>query len=596
MRKRKPPVQQPPKPTRTHAILAAAAIAVAILIIYGQTFGFGFISFDDGAYVARNATVQSGLSLQNLAWAFTTFTASNWHPLTWISFMLDCQLFGLNPGEQHAVNVLLHLASSILLFLTLHRMTGRRWRSALVAAIFAVHPLHVESVAWIAERKDVLCAFFEILAIWFYASYATTSKPRDYALTIAAFALSLLAKPMAVTFPFVLMLIDLWPLRRSIRTFEKIPMFAMSAAASFVALRAQGTTGATALVNLPFADRLGAAIAGYLRYVAKAFWPVNLAMLYPIQIFSLPAVIASALILIAITAVAILTFRRRPYVLAGWLWFLGTLLPVIGLIQAGFQSIADRYTYVPLIGLSIAVIWTAADLLESRPRVLATGAACIILVLTMVAYRQTAYWRDTITLYEHTLASTRDNYVIHNNLGIEFESAGRIDEAAGQFRAAVDAAPDFKDALNSLGAILEYKGDNAGAIALHRRAIAADPNYATAHLNLGHELYQAGEIPEARHELKEGLRLDPNSPRGHAYLGALLARTGDFDQARQHLERSAALAPPTADTETNLCYVFLELGHPEQAIDACKAALKIHPNSANAQRLLASANAAAGRQ
>jgi protein O-mannosyl-transferase len=596
MRKRKPPVQQPSKPTRTPAILAVVAIAVAVLVIYGQTFSFGFISFDDGAYVARNAIVQSGLSLKNLAWAFSTFVTSNWHPLTWISFMLDCQLFGLDPGEQHAVNVLLHLASSILLFLALLRMTGRRWPSALVAAIFAAHPLHVESVAWIAERKDVLCTFFEILAIWFYARYAATSKPRDYALTIAAFALSLLAKPMAVTFPFLLMLIDLWPLNRYLRIVEKIPMFAMSAAASLVTLRAQGTTGATALVNLPFADRLGAAIVDYLRYIAKAFWPANLAMLYPIQKFSAPAVFASALILIAISAAAILTFGRRPYVLVGWLWFIGTLLPVVGLVQVGFQSIADRYSYVPLVGLSIAVIWTAADLFESKPRVLATAAAFIIPALMIAAYRQTGYWRDTITLYEHTLAATRDNYVIHNNLGIEFESAGRIDEAAAQFRAAVEAAPDFKDALNSLGAILEYKGDNSGAIALHRRAVAADPNYASAHLNLGHELYQAGQVAEARRELTEGLRLDPDSPRGHAYLGALLAATGDFDQARQHLERSAALAPPTADTETNLCYVLLRLGHPDQAIDACQAALKIRPNSANAQRILAGALAAAGRQ
>lgn len=512
--------------------------------------------------------------------------------------MLDCQLFGLNPGEQHAVNVLLHLASSILLFLTLNRITQRRWASAIVAAIFALHPLHVESVAWIAERKDVLCTFFEILTLWFYLRFARSAKPPDYALACIAFGLSLLSKPMSVTLPFLLILIDVWPLRRSLRLLEKLPLFAMAALASIITMRAQQTTGAASLIHLTFAERLANAIVAYPRYLAKALWPANLGVLYPIEKFSAATVIASALLVAAVTAAAILNYRRRPYLLIGWLWFAGTLVPVLGFVQVGFQSIADRYTYVPLIGLSIAVLWLAADFADAHPRLkqpLAAAAALILIVFTIASYRQTGYWRDTITLYQHTLSATRGNYVIHNNLGIEFESAGHIDEAAAEFRAAIDAAPDFKDALNSLGAILEYKGDESGAIALHRRAIAADPNYATAHLNLGHELYQTGQIDEARRELTEGLRLDPDSPRGHAYLGALLAAAGEFDQARQHLERSAALAPPTADTETNLCYVLRELRYPNEAIADCQAALKIRANSVNAQWNLGQALAAAGR-
>jgi tetratricopeptide (TPR) repeat protein len=517
--------------------------------------------------------------------------------------MLESELFGLNAGEQHAVNVFLHLGSSILLFLALERMTKQRWRCALVAGVFALHPLHVESVAWIAERKDVLSAFFQMLTLWLYVRYTEDSKPVKYALMAGAFALSLLSKPTAVTLPFVLILLDLWPLRRRRGIWEEIrekgPLFAMSATASILTLLAQQKTGAMmTLTRLSFADRLANAVVGYLRYIEKAFWPADLAVLYPIQKPSSLAVSAAALVLTAVTAAALLAFRRRPYVLVGWLWFLGMLVPVIGLVQVGSQSIADRYTYVPLVGLSIALIWTVSEAVDRKPRLRQAAVAVAVIALTafgIETYRQTQYWKDSITLFEHTIAVTNGNYIIHNNLGIDLQAAGRLDEAAAQFRLAIEANPEYKDALNSLGAIVAYKGNKVEAIALHRRAVAADPNYANAHINLGHELLETGQTQEAFVELSQAVRLEPDSARAHAYMGAVLMVREDFEAARQHLQYSLRLTPENADAQSNLCYVLQTLGHPDQAIDACHAALKIKPNLVNAQLNLGNALAAAGQ-
>jgi tetratricopeptide (TPR) repeat protein len=404
---------------------------------------------------------------------------------------------------------------------------------------------------------------------------------------------------MAVTLPFVLVLLDIWPLRRRPALWEKAPLFAMSAAASLLTLLAQRSTGTVVpLTRLPLADRLENSVVGYARYIEKALWPADLAMLYPIEKPS-PAVVAiGVLILIGVTAAAVLGFKKRPYVLVGWLWFLGMLVPVIGLVQVGFQSIADRYTYVPLVGMSVAVIWTAGAIVERRPqlRQVAGAVAVLFTVILMVgAYRETRYWRDSVTLFEHTLAVTSGNYIIHNNLGIELQAAGRLDEAAAQYQQAVADAPEYKEALNNLGAILEYKGNKVEAIALHRRAVAADPNYANARFNLGHELFETGQTDEALVELTEALHQEPNSARGHAYMGALLIGKGDFEAARKHLEFSLRLTPGNADAQNNLCYVLQASGHPEQAVDACKAALKMRPNLVSAQFNLGKALAAAGQ-
>jgi Tfp pilus assembly protein PilF len=603
MKKRKVRIQKagqadPSNAPRRAVLFTCLLIGLAILVVYSQAFDYGFVSFDDGTYVSQNPMIKGGLSFESVAWAFTTFYASNWHPLTWISYMLDVELFGLNAGAEHAINVFLHLGSSILLVLALERMTKQWWRCALVAGIFALHPLHVESVAWIAERKDVLSTFFQMLTLWLYVRYTEDSKPVRYFLVLAAFALSLLSKPMAVTLPFALILLDVWPLRRRRSLWEKVPLFAMSAAASILTLFAQRSKQPlVALTRLSFADRVASAVVAYVRYIEKAFWPVNLAVLYPIQKPTLPGVVAAALILIAITAAGVMLFRRRPYVLVGWLWFAGMLVPVIGLVQVGFQSIADRYTYVPLVGLSIALIWSVSDTVDSRPmlRQLAAAAAALVLIaFSVAAYRQTQYWKNSITLFRHAVAVTSGNYIIHNNLGVELQGAGRLDEAAAQYRLAVAAAPEYKEALNNLGAIVAYRGNKAEAIALHRRAVAADPDFANARINLGHELMETGQTQEAFVELTQALRLEPDSARGHAYMGAVLMNLGNPEQARQHLQDSLRLAPGNADAHSNLCSVLLRLGHPDQAMDACRAALKINPKLEAAQLNLGKALAAIG--
>jgi tetratricopeptide (TPR) repeat protein len=354
-------------------------------------------------------------------------------------------------------------------------------------------------------------------------------------------------------------------------------------------LLAQRSTGTVVpLARLPLADRLCGAAVDYLRYVAKAVWPAKLAMLYPMQKPPLAMALLAAAILIVVTAFAALSFRRRPYVMVGWLWFLGMLVPVIGLVQVGFQSIADRYMYVPLVGLSIALVWGVAEIAANRPGLrqpMGAASAVILIALAVVAYRQTEYWKDSVTLFRHTLAVTHGNYVIHNNLGIELQSAGRLDEAAAQFRQAVDAAPDYKEALNNLGAILDYRGNKTEAIALHRRAVAIDPNFVNARLNLGHELAQSGENQEAFKQLTEALRQQPDSARGHAYMGTLLIRLGDLEDARIHLESSLRFAPQNAGAQSDLCAVLQDLKRNGQALVVCNGAFRIRPDTANALNL-----------
>ena len=481
-------------------------------------------------------------------------------------------MFGLNPGAQHLVNVALHLASSLLLFLALARMTRRPWRCALVAAIFAVHPLHVESVAWISERKDALSTFFEMLTLMLYVHYTAKPGVRSYLAVAVAFGLSVLAKPMAVTFPFVLLLLDFWPLRRldwplkpaAIRRLflEKTPLFAMAAVASVLTLLAQRNFGAVAsLARFPLAARFANAAIAYVTYMGKTLWPGELAVLYPAREPAPGIAITAVLILAAITAAAWRWVKQRPYLAVGWLWYLGMLVPVIGLVQVGVQAIADRYTYVPMVGLSIALVWMVADLVENRLalRIAASAATMAALaVLSVAAYRQTTYWKTSRTLFEHTLAVTSHNYVIQNNLGV----------------------------------VVAGEGKSAEAVSLYRAALATAPDYAEAHANLGHELLKAGQLEQAQSSLTRALDHSPNLVRAQADLGLLLAARGEFEEARRHLERSLILAPGDAENESNLCYVLTHLGRPEEAIAHCNSALRISPGLAIARFNLGNALAA----
>ena len=404
-----------------------AALVVLAVLPYLQTLGHEFVNFDDGAYVAENPLVQQGLTWSNVAWALTTMSAGNWHPLTWLSHMLDCQIFGLRPGWHHLVNALLHGANTALLFVVLRTMTGMAWRSALVAALFAVHPLHVESVAWIAERKDVLSTFFGLLAIWAYARYAGAPSLMRYGLVACFFALSLLSKPMLVTLPFVLLLLDVWPLKRfwieggapiqkpklGSLFLEKLPLLAMSAASSVVTFKAQHAAGAVAPIDvLPLSQRLANAIVAYVGYLYKAFWPVDLAVIYPLpDQTSVAKTVLAILVIVGITIGVGVLIRKRPWLAVGWLWFLGTLVPVIGLVQVGDQSMADRYTYVPLIGVFIMIAWSlpsAAFAAINRGRVAAAAVVALILTaLAAVTFMQIQVWKNTMTLFDHAIEGYR---------------------------------------------------------------------------------------------------------------------------------------------------------------------------------------------
>lgn len=565
----KPSPARPHPPLRVLPVILCAVLAALTVAIYAQTATHGYIAYDDDRYVYENPWVKAGLTGPNLAWAFTTFFYANWHPLTWISYMLDAGIFGLNPGAGHMVNLAFHIGSTLLLFLALYRMTGHPWRCALVAGLFALHPLRVESVAWISERKDVLSTFFEMLALLLYTRYAAKPAARRYIPFAAAFALSLLAKPMAVTFPFLLLLLDYWPLHRfalppqraALRrlVLEKVPLMAMSAATAVLTFLAQSGSGAViSLDRLSVAGRAAHSAIAYIAYIGKMFWPANLAVLYPSHAAAPGDGMAAALILAGVTAVAVAQLRPRPYLAVGWLWYVGTLVPVIGLVQVGIQAMADRYTYLPTVGLSIALVWTAADLLAGHPTLRAAACAAAgvaLLVLASASHRQASYWQDSRTLFEHTLAVTKDNHIIRNNLGVVEAHDGRF----------------------------------AAATALYRAALASAPEYADAHANLGHELLRAGQVDQARSSLLRAVELNPRLAEPHADLGLIAAARGQFDDARIELQRALAIAPGSAVNESNLCFVLTHLGNAEEAIAHCLTALRLDPNLADARLNLTNA-------
>jgi len=582
----------PPRSPRVFVTITCLLLVLAILVVYAQTLGHGFVFYDDDQYVYENLAVQSGISVKSVAWAFTTFYFANWHPLTWISYQMVNQLFGLNAGAEHALNVILHLGATLLLFLALARMTHQPWRCALVAGIFALHPLHVESVAWVSERKDVLSTFFQILTLWLYVRYSERPSIKTYSWVAVVFALSVLAKPMAVTFPFVLLLLDLWPLRRIELTswrsnlnrllLEKAPLIAMSVVASVLTFLAQRDFGAVrSLTQVPFSSRLANAAIAYLSYIGKAFWPEDLAVLYPLHPPSTLVAFASVVVLAAVTVAAVVTFRGRPYFLIGWLWYLGMLVPVIGLVQVGAQSMADRYTYLPLVGLSIALIWTVGESVKSHA--FARQAAVVVSILALVAmtataYQQAGYWKDSTTLFRHALSVTTDNSIVRNNLAAVLQKEGRRDEAAVMYRQSLASAPDDIGPLNNLGAILAADGKVDEAIALHRRVVGAHPDHADAQANLGRELMRLGQFDEALAHLNEALRLKPDLVEAHSGLAILLASRGSFEEAKRHMEASLHLSPADAEGQNTLCYVERRLGHPDQAMAACNMALKIKPD------------------
>lgn len=614
---------------REHTVAPSRRIGTCVALVfligvsYWPVVDNGFVDFDDPAYVTENPGIASGLTLRTLVWAFTAFHQSNWHPLTWLSHAADLQAFGSAPAGHHLVSLALHAANAIVLLLALHAMTGAWWRSAAVAALFATHPLHVESVAWAAERKDVLSTLFAVLVLWIYARRATRPTVASRASIVALFAAGLLAKPMLVTLPFVLLLLDFWPLDRrdhGLRPLltEKLPLFGLAVASAAVTWVAQRRGGAVAALDvLPFGDRVANAAVAYVTYLLKAAWPTGLGVLYPFR-RSIPAweVAGAFLLLAALTAGIVAARRRAPYAVTGWFWYLGTLVPVIGLVQVGVQSHADRYTYLPLTGIFLAVVWGAADWVGGRRigvAIAAGGCAVAIGCAAAATHRQAGYWRSSVTLFERTLAVTTDNYVIHNNLGATFTREQRLDEAIEHLRESVRIRPDYAPALSNLGVALRGKGRVEEAIRMFRDAVRFRPSHVEAWLNLGDALENVGDLDGSVAAFREAERLLPAEPSIRARVAAAEGRrasgraapggaAGSSPEARRLFERANALRdralpdeaeaayreairldPMFAEARSNLGSVLGRRGRFDEAVVELRRAIEIAPGLAAAR-------------
>ncbi|MGP8246140.1 MAG: tetratricopeptide repeat protein [Bryobacteraceae bacterium] len=566
----------------------AVLLLAAIIAAYGQTLRFGFVNYDDPDYVTANVHVRNGIAADSVAWAFRHSFAGNWFPLTWLSHMLDVELFGLDSGLHHLTSVAIHALATLLLFAVLRRITKSRWPSAMVAALFALHPLHVESVAWIAERKDVLSAFFWMLTLYAYAGYAARPGPARYALTLLAFCLGLMAKPMLVTLPLVLLLVDYWPLARGVRILEKLPFLALSAAVSVVAYVVHRGAGATASFEIfPLAVRLENALVSYAVYALKMFWPSNLAVFYPYSRGSLavPATFAG-IGLAAITFLSIRMAARRPYLIVGWAWYLVTLAPVIGVIQVGAQARADRYTYIPMVGLSIALVWGAAEILQAWPRVRAALAWSVCAACLVLTWSQVRYWRDGVSLFRHAVDVTTDNYVARFNLASALGARGEDVEAAGQLAEAVRIRPNSAAARAELGQLLAKQGRLQEALLQLHAAVRLNPSDAISHYRLGTVLGEAGSPREAAGEFMEAVRLDPGNADAHYNLGISLASQGHIEQAASEFGAAVRLSPDDASARYNLGVSLARLGRIRESIAQLSEAIRIDPRLPGAREAL----------
>ncbi len=649
----------PQIPSPYSLLAVCALLLLAVVAVFGQTAGHNFVNFDDDHYVYENRHVRGGLTREGTVWAITAFYAGNWHPLTWLSHTLDWRLYHFEPGGHHLTSVLLHAAAAVVLFLALRRMTRRSaaalWPSAWVAAVFAIHPLRVESVAWVAERKDVLSGLFFMLTLWFYAYYA--QRPASwgrYLLVVASFALGLTAKPMLVVLPFVLLLLDYWPLGRAgsrergagsreqeskIRDLiseirrppstarqsasknpafpllpapcsllpaprsllpllvEKIPLFVLAAASCAVTLAAQ--RGAMLhLEQLAFGERVANAAVAYVAYLGKMLYPAGLAVFYPLPKEPLPAgeVAAAIGVLLAISTAAFAARRKCPYLLFGWLWYLGTLVPVIGLVQVGSQAMADRYTYLTQIGLYMALAWGAADAARAWPHrrpAIAALSALVAAGLIVCAWQQTRHWRDSEALWTHALACTAQNPIAENSLGNALSDRGEVGEAIAHYRQAVEIEPDYAPAHHNLGRALAGRGEVEEAIAQYRKALRIKPDYAEAHTNLGDVLTGRGEVDEAIVHYRQAVEIRPDYVEAHNNLGNALAGRGEFDEAIAHYRRVLEIEPDFAKAHNNLGYALAIRNEEDEAIAHYRRAVEIEPDYAEAHFNLG--NALAGR-
>lgn len=588
--------------------LIAGLVILATLLIYAQTGSHDFLVFDDDEYVTANPVVRDGLTLEGIQWAFTAFHSSNWHPLTWISHMLDCELFGLNAGAHHRVNVFLHLLNALLMFRVLTRMTGAVWRSGCVALLFAAHPLHIESVAWIAERKDLLSTLFGLLTLSAYAVYVGSRRRKTvYWTALVFYAASLMSKPMLVTLPCVMLLLDFWPLGRMTTgpagrgaavgykelIAEKIPFFILAFLSCAITYRAQNTgASVVSAAGLPLAERLANAVNAYAGYIAKTLAPFPLAVFYPFE-RNLPAwqTAASAFVLIGITFLTVRRWRTHPYLPAGWFWYLGTLVPVIGLIQVGAQSMADRYMYIPMTGLLIMAVWGLSAWIHKQAgqsawskRLSAGAAAAAILAAILLSRHQVAFWKNSITLFSHTLQTTDNNYVAHVNLGSALARAGQYREAIAQCDRALEINPELTDALYNRGSAYYKIGRLREAAVSLEKAVTVYPQYAAAHNNLGLVYTALGQYEKAAAHLSKAVQLDPALADARANLGNVLFYQKRPMEALEHYNAALAIDPNHAGRHCNRGMVLESMGRWEEALVDYRNAIDLQPGNALAYR------------
>jgi tetratricopeptide (TPR) repeat protein len=587
----------------------ALILLVTTLAAYWPVCGHAFVNFDDQVYVTENAHVRGGLSWESIQWAFTNLEAGFWHPLTWLSILLDCQLYGLKPAGHHLTSLLLHAANTVLLFTLLRKLTGALWRAALVAALFALHPLHVETVAWAADRKDVLSTLFLLLTLLAYAQYVQTkSTPGNsnsparqsagwYLLTLGLFALGLMSKTMLVSVPFLLLVLDGWPLKRLAPSvwrrllLEKLPFFLLSLLVGLLTLHAEKAVGAVAnTTQFPLGVRVANALVSTCVYLRQMCWPRDLAVFYPYpEGLGAWQVALAALLLAGVSLAVYLGARSRPYLLAGWAWYLLSLGPVLGLIQVGAHAHADRYTYVPLIGIFIMVAWGGGELARRKPAAaLGLGLAAVIALALAAAQttEQLGYWRNSETLFRHALQVTSRNAMAHYCLGLCLSQQNRSADAIEQFKAALETDPGHAEAHDNLGVELAIKGSLEPAIGHFREAIRAKPSLTSAHANLGMALANQQKLTEAVKEYQTALELKPSDARVHSNLGNALDDLGRSDEALAQYQEALRLDPGNTEIRLNLAVTLAKQGKRQEAATQYHEILRLKPQDPQALRAL----------
>lgn len=558
----------------------------SLFLTYSQIRNHEFINYDDDVYIVENHHIQEGISLSGIKWAFTTFKNSNWHPLTWLSHMLDYELFGLNPTGHHFMNVFFHAISSILLFFSLIMMFSVSknkfsadcfWISVFIASLFALHPMHVESVAWAAERKDVLCTMFWMLTMIAYMFYIKRPDIRRYIPVLIFFVLGLLSKPMIVTLPFVLILTDIWPFKRfklkkrDIKIFtEKIPLFILVVFSSVITFMAQSKGGAVTSINhLSFLTRFLNAVHSYFQYLIKFCWPSQLSVFYPYAAPSTGQLILSFSGIALISFLTIRSFKKRPWYLIGWLWYLGTLIPVIGIVQVGTQSMADRYTYIPFIGIAIIIALGLTELfafLKLKKNHLICFFVMLIFIFSICTWFQIRHWKNSFTIYEQAISVTKANHLAHNNLGAAYSAKLNHESAIYHFRKALEYKPEYPVALDNLGSELSEKGEYKIAISLFKKAIQLKPDFSKAYYNSGTTLILLNRYEEAYDYLKKTIELDPEYIEAYINISKILLKQGKFNEAIFYLKEIIRKDPSNVDATYNLGALYLKTGNLKEAV------------------------------